>query len=71
MYFGNKQFEDTRDVNYNITKSMECGFIEETEAPVQNEHSKTFLQNIKQEDLVHGCEFVSRLIPYEVVFLVK
>ena len=59
VYFGNKQFEDTRDVNYNMPKSLECGFIEETEAPLQNEHSKTFLQNIKQEDLVHGHESVS------------
>ena len=48
-----------------MPKSLECGFIEETEAPVQNEHSKKFLQNIKQEDLVHGHESVSR--PYSSI----
>ena len=59
-YFGNKQFEDTRGVNYNMPNALECGFIEDTEALVQNEHSKTVQHNIKQEDLVHGCEYVIR-----------
>ena len=59
-YFGNKQFEDTRDVNYNMPNVVECGFLEDTEAFafVQNEHARTVPHNIKQEHLIHGIEHV-------------
>ena len=43
-----------------MPNALECGFIEDTEALVQNEHSKTVQHNIKQEDLVHGYEYIIR-----------